>query len=203
MLEKARGSNTIRLYTRHFSKWQQWVSQFPNTKAIPADDTYVIAYMLNLFQKNKSFENIRNSFFAIKYFQKIIGYENVLTGGLPYLVLEGIKRTSQKISRKKLPLTTEHLHKLYKILGWKNMNLKDLRTTLICVFSFMGFLRYSEVSNLRMSDIVIHDSYMAIFIEKSKNGHLQKWKLALSSKVKIQTLPYIIVKKVYEISTNR
>ena len=203
MLEKARGSNTIRLYTRHFSKWQQWVSQFPNTKAIPADDTYVIAYMLNLFQKNKSFENIRDSFFAIKYFQKVTGYENVLTGGLPYLVLEGIKRTSQKISRKKLPLTTEHLHKLYKILGWKNMNLKDLRTTLICVFSFMGFLRYSEVSNLRMSDIVIHDSYMAIFIEKSKNGHLQKWKLALSSKVKIQTLPYIIVKKVYEISTNR
>ena len=203
MLEKARGSNTIRLYTRHFSKWQQWVSQFPNTKAIPADDTYVIAYMLNLFQKNKSFENIRNSFFAIKYFQKIIGYENVLTGGLPYLVLEGIKRTSQKISRKKLPLTTEHLHKLYKIFGGKNINLKDLRTTLICVFSFMGFLRYSEVSNLRMSDIVIHDSYMAIFIEKSKNGHLQKWKLALSSKVKIQTLPYIIVKKVYEISTNR
>ena len=203
MLEKARGSNTIRLYTRHFSKWQQWVSQFPNTKAIPADDTYVIAYMLNLFQKNKSFENIRDSFFAIKYFQKVTGYENVLTGGLPYLVLEGIKRTSQKISRKKLPLTTEHLHKLYKILGWKNMNLKDLRTTLICVFSFMGFLRYSEVSNLRMSDIVIHDSYIAIFIEKSKNGHLQKWKLALSSKVKIQTLPYIIVKKVYEISTNR
>ena len=202
MLEKARGSNTIRLYTRHFSKWQQWVSQFPNTKAIPADDTYVIAYMLNLFQKNKSFEN-RNLFSAIKYFQKITGYENVLTGGLPYLVLEGIKRTSQKILRKKLPLTTEHLHKLYKIFGGKNMDLKDLRTTLICVFSFMGFLRYSEVSNLRMSDIVIHDSYMAIFIEKSKNGHLQKWKLALSSKVKIQTLPYIIVKKVYEISTNR
>ena len=96
VLAKARGSNTVNLYTRHFSKWQQWVSQFPNTKAIPADDTYVIAYMLNLFQKNKSYENIRISFFAIKYFQKITGYKNVLTGGLPFLVLEGIKRTSQK-----------------------------------------------------------------------------------------------------------
>ena len=96
MLAKARGNNTISLHTRHFSKWQQWLIQFPNTKAIPADDnTYVIAYMLNLFQKNNLFENIRNSFFAIKYFQKITGYENVLTGGLPYLVLEGIKRTSQ------------------------------------------------------------------------------------------------------------
>ena len=155
---KARGSNTINLYTRHFSKWQQWVSQFPNTKAIPADDTYVIAYMLNLFQKNKSYENIRISFFAIKYFQKITGYEKILTGGLPFLVLERIKRTSQKISRKKLPLTTEHLHKQYKNFGGKNMNLKDSKTTLICIFSFMGFSRYSKVSNLRLSDIVIHNS---------------------------------------------
>ena len=32
----------------------------------------------------------------------------------------------------------------------------------------MGILKYSEVSNLRMSDIVIHDSYMAIFVGKSK-----------------------------------
>ena len=48
------------------------------------------------------------------------------------------------------------------------MNLKDLRTILICIFSFIGFLRYSDVSNLRMSDIVIHHSYMVIFIEKSK-----------------------------------
>ena len=32
----------------------------------------------------------------------------------------------------------------------------------------MGFLRCNDISNLRMSDIVIHDCYKAIFIEKSK-----------------------------------
>ena len=77
---------------------------------IPADNTYVTVSMLNLFKKNKSFEGIRISFFAMNYFQEVTGYENALTRGLLYLVLEGIKRTSQKISRKKLPLTTEHLH---------------------------------------------------------------------------------------------
>ena len=54
------------------------------------------------------------------------------------------------------------------------MNLKDLRTTLICAFLFMGFLRYSEVSNLRMSDIVIHNSYMAIFINIVKRKKLKR-----------------------------
>ena len=43
--------------------------------------------MLNLLQKNKSFENIRISFFAMKFFQKIIGYENVLTRRLRYVEL--------------------------------------------------------------------------------------------------------------------
>ena len=84
-------------------------------------------------------QNIRNSFFAIKYFQKITGYENALTGGLSYLVLEGIKRTSQKILRKKLPLTTEHLHKLYKIFGGKN-KLKRLKDNFDMCFFVYGIL---------------------------------------------------------------
>ena len=41
ILRKARGSNTIILNTRHFPKLQRWVSQFPNIKAIPADNIYV------------------------------------------------------------------------------------------------------------------------------------------------------------------
>ena len=62
-----------------------------------------------LFPENNWLENIRISFFAVNYFQEITGYENVLVGGFPYLVLEGIKQMSQKISRKKLQLTTEYL----------------------------------------------------------------------------------------------
>ena len=38
----------------------------------------------------------------------------------------------------------------------------------------MGFLRYSEVSNLRMSDIVIHNSYMAIFINIVKRKKVKR-----------------------------
>ena len=62
------------------------------------------------------------SFFAIHYFRKVTGSKNALTVGLSSLVLEKIKRMSPKILRKKLPLTTKHLHQLYKIFGGKNMN---------------------------------------------------------------------------------
>ena len=43
VLVKTRGINTIKLYTGHFSKWQQRASHFSNTHVISVDDTYVIA----------------------------------------------------------------------------------------------------------------------------------------------------------------
>ena len=39
---------------------------------------------------------------------------------------------------------------------------------LLCVLSFMGFLRFSEVINLKNSDIILKKTHMSIFIEKNK-----------------------------------
>ena len=75
------------------------------------------------------------------------------------------------------------------------MNLKDLRTTLICAFLFMGFLRYSEVSNLRMSDIVIHDSCMAIFIEKSKTDIYRNRNWLYLAKLKSKLCPITLLRR--------
>ena len=83
MLAKARGSNTINLYTRHFFKCQQWINQFPNTKVIPADYTHVIACILKRFLEKYVAGNFRISVFTIHYFQKVTGYKNAMTRGPP------------------------------------------------------------------------------------------------------------------------
>ena len=70
--------------------------------------------------------------------------------------------------KRKNPFTPQLLHTLYRSLGEDNMNLINLRTMLLCVLSFMGFLRFSEVINLKNSDIILKETHMSIFIEKSK-----------------------------------
>ena len=55
-------------------------------------------------------------------------------------------------------------------LGGENVNLFDLITVLLRVLSFKGFLRFSEVINLKISGVVSKETYMSIFIEKSKIG---------------------------------
>lgn len=46
--------------------------------------------------------------------------------------------------------------------------LLNVRTIFLCVLSFIRFSRFSEVINLKISDIVLKETHMPIFIEKSK-----------------------------------
>ena len=39
---------------------------------------------------------------------------------------------------------------------------------LLCGLSFTGFLTFSEVTNLKCSDIILKETHTSIFIEKSK-----------------------------------
>ena len=67
-------------------------------------------------------------------------------------------------------------------------------------FSVYGFLRYSEVSNLRMSDIVIHDSYMAIFIEKSKTDIYRNRNWLYLAKLKTKLYSITLLHNIVHIS---
>ena len=48
------------------------------------------------------------------------------------------------------------------------MDFKNVRLILILLLSFTGFLRYRDVSNLKPSGIVMHETHVSIFIEKGK-----------------------------------
>ena len=55
---------------QEFALWQKWANQFPEFNATPAEEIYVILYMLSLFQNNKLYPVIRMSYYAIKYFNQ-------------------------------------------------------------------------------------------------------------------------------------
>ena len=105
---------------------------------------------------------------AKNYFHSIVGHPKLCSSELCLNILEGIKRTTRYTVQKKIPITVKHLYKLYSHFGVKRILLANLRTMLIWVFPFMGFLRFSEVINTRKTDVVIRNPHIAIFIEKSE-----------------------------------
>ena len=112
--------------------------------------------MLSLLQNNKSYPVIRISYYAIKYFNEF------LTGGIELgshfitKILEEIKRLSGYTENPKSPLSSSDLKTAFQYLGGVEKNLTTSRLVMILVLSFMVFLRFSELSNLKR---ILHNTH--------------------------------------------
>ena len=108
------------------------------------------------------------SYYAIKYFNEFFTGGRELRSHFITKVLEGVKRLSGYTENPKSPLSNSDLKRAFQYLGGVEMNLTNSKLMMILVLSFMGFLRFSELSNLKRSDFILHNTHMSIFIEKSK-----------------------------------
>ena len=68
---------------------------------------------------------------------------------------------------------------------------------MILVLSFIGFLRLSEVSNLKPSDFIIHNTHMSIFIENSKTDIYRKGHWLHYAKLKSNWHPLDLTKRYF------
>ena len=169
-LKKAGENSTTKTYSSYFAKWKIWAAQFPEVNVLLVDEFHIVLCMMHLFQSGKTFPVIRMSYFAINYFHSIVGYQNPCPTSLSYNVLEGIKRIIAYYTTKKSPVTVSHLYEMYNYFRTKTISLSNLQTILICVLSFTGFLRFSDIIKLRRCDIIINKTFLSIFIEKSKTN---------------------------------
>ena len=97
------------------------------------------------------------SYYAVNYLIEFFTGGRELGNNSIAKVLEGIKQLSGYTENPTSPLSSSDLTSAFQYLGGVEI-----------VLSFMGFLRFSEVSNLKRSDFILHNTHMSIFIEKGK-----------------------------------
>ena len=65
-----------------------------------------------------------------------------------------MKRLLSCTGNPKSPLSSSDLKRAFQYLGGVEMNLTKSRLMMILVISYMGFLRFNELSNLKRSDFI-------------------------------------------------
>ena len=103
------------------------------------------------------------SYYAVNYLIEFFTGGRELGNNSIAKVLEGIKQLSGYTENPTSPLSSSDLTSAFQYLGGVEI-----------VLSFMGFLRFSEVSNLKRSDFILHNTHMSIFIEKCKTDIYRK-----------------------------
>ena len=165
-VEASKSNSTIKKYECYFKKFQQWCTSH-SLQFLPASPTTVSLYIGGFIQQGTSVSILESSFYAIKWYHDFNFERNPCSNKVVCLILEGGKRLLSKPISKKDPITPDILHLIVQRFGDKK-DLSKLRICCLFLLGFSGFLRYSELSYIKMNNIEFHDTYIKLFISKSK-----------------------------------
>lgn len=160
-----REPNTIKKYENHFKIWKNWADE-NQVCSSPAQPHYVAIFLLYLIQVEGSMPKIEGCFYAIKFFHKSVSFADPCESILVKNMFEAAKRIIHHKVTKKKAFKLDSLVKLYDITNKEDLS--ELRILIICLVGFCGFMRFSEIANLKRSDIIFTETYMKLFIEQSK-----------------------------------
>ena len=76
----------------------------------------------------------------------------------------------------------------------QDASLADVRA-LTCLLGFAGFLRYDELSKLRLCDITIYGDYMEFFIESSKTYQLRQGAIVVIARTGTDLCPVAMLER--------
>lgn len=195
---KSKAENTRTKYSGAFNRFCKWCSRY-NISSLPASDYNVSLYLIHLSDTCNSVATIDEAFYAISWTHKLCGFPDPCTSFLPISTREGCHRSIGHRGRnKKEPISPDILKNICLLYGNNSCNLLDLRIACMCVLSFSGFLRFSELVNLRRSDIQIFDDYLTLNVQKSKTDRYKKGTTVYISGTGQITCPIMITKRYLE-----
>lgn len=196
VLLKSKAFNTGKCYQRTFKLWSIWASRH-NLISLPAKDIDFSLYLVSLIQSNKSSSTVDETFYGVKWAHELAGFSNSNPCGS--FVVKSVREAAHRILghsvSKKEPITSDILNQMVSRYLGHNSNTMNLRNVAMCLIAYAGFLRFSELSNIKRSDLVFHEDFLSIFIETSKTDIYREGKSCLIAKTGLITCPVTVLEK--------
>ena len=163
---RSKAENTKRKYSYAFNNFCKWCNNYLNVKPLPASDFYVSLYLIHLSKTFNSYAKVEEAYYSISWAHKLAGYPNPCYSQLCISVKEGAHRKiGHAIVNKKEPITPDILKKIVIKYGQECNNLIEIRICCMCRVSYAGFLRFSEMVNLKRSDLNFTDTHVSLLIQ--------------------------------------
>jgi site-specific recombinase XerD len=142
---------------------------------LPAKDIDFSLYLVSLIQSNKSSSTVDETFYSVKWAHELAGF-------VVKSVMEAAHRILGHSVSKKEPITSDILNQMVSRYIGHNSNTMNSRNVAMCLIAYAGFLRFSELSNIKRSDLVFHEDFLSIFIETSKTDIYREGESCLIAK---------------------
>ena len=177
----------MKKYLSAFRRWKSWALQH-KISVIPAKDHHVALYLQHLADRVGSKSAVEEACNSLAWVHSTAGLVSPTVSPFVKATLEGLQRSLAKPVNKKEPLTVEMLAKMVED-AQRSGTLSDLRLATACLLSFAGFLRFSELVNIRPCDMVFEEDYLVVRIPHSKTDQLRKGDEILITRTGRSTCP--------------
>lgn len=192
----AKAQSTTDRYSMGFQKFKEWTSQFSELSALPTDSLTVSLYLEHLIRCGAPYSALESAHYGIRWAHHVYGLSNPCDSPNVSCVLESGKRQLSKPVKKKEPITIEMLSKICQLYASPESNLGQLRTAVMCVTAYAGFLRYSELAGLRCCDVKkCGDSHFELHIVKSKTDIYRGGSTVLLARSDLNTCPFTLLSR--------
>ena len=193
VLDAARAPSTAKLYRNAYKRWKDWTLEHNKVFSLPASPHLVILYLLHLNRKAASFSSINLAACAIAWGHNLAGLVSPTKDILVSECLAGLKAKLAKPRLPKEPLQLSHIRRIFSEL--QENSLTDLRDTCIIFLAFYGFLRFDELSHLRVKHICIRTDHLELHIERAKNDQLREGNYVCIAKLDCEACPVALLQK--------
>ena len=184
-------------YDYAFQRWRNWcVSN--NVAAVPASPIFIALFMVHIGEKTASASAVKLILPALTWAHTLQGVDFEGDTALTRGVSAGLQRSFAKPRKPKEPISAHHL---LQVASVTNINsLDDVRTMVLMLLSFAGFLRFDELANLRVSDISMFQSHINVKIRRSKTDQLRNGDELVIAATGTACCPMLWIKHYFELA---
>lgn len=191
----SKADSTVRKYKSYFKQWIVFARKY-DMCPIPVEVDDFVLFLSYKAKSGASHSVLSSLLFSVKWFQRQFpGNNKSLESSTIDAILESSKRMVRK-SNQKEPITMDSLREmafLYFPNGIDEVSKKDLlllRNITLCIIAFAGMFRFNEISNIIRENIKFHDSFVDIFVSKSKCDQFREGNHVVVAKTGSTYCPY-------------
>jgi len=152
-----------------FRRWKAWAVQH-QLPVLPAKESHVALYLQHIGETVQSKSAAEDACNALAWIHSTAGLVSPISSPLVKVTLQ---RILARLVHKKAPATVRMLEQMVDEAK-QSGTLADMHLTAACLVAFAGFLRFSELIELKTSDVTFREDAMVIKISHSKNDQLRR-----------------------------
>ena len=150
-------------------KWEKWAKKkaFIPVSADPEAFVLYLVHLLNTSSTKSSFDSVIH---GVSWTHKKFGLNSPANSLTAKQVINAAHRIVGKApTNRKLPLEKHHLRLLFDKFVFATLHKIQILT--LISLGFTGFLRWDDLSGIKLCDISFHESFMAIFLQRKNDQY--------------------------------